>query len=371
MQTSPLVEACYGRARELCQELGAREELFAVLFGLRSIMLARGNLRAAHDFGGELLLLAEGAADAGRLLEAHLALGNTFFQLGDPSRARAHLEQGIALYDPVRHRGHSLSFGMDPGMFCLSLLALSLQLLGYLDQALARSAQALALAETLDHPYSRATAANFAGWLHQLRGEPELTRTYTATVLALCAEHEFPSACALATIRHGWARAVTGEGEAGSRQIQQGLQAWEALGARFARAHFLALLAEACATNGRVSEGLTHVNEALAEVERSDERWLAAELRRVQGDLLVSEAGLTTEAEAAWLAAIAIVREQAARFLELRAAVRLGGMWRRQGKARQAAALLDGIHAWFTEGAGTAEMRLASQLLYDVTAKSG
>lgn len=65
----------------------------------------------------EALALALRQEDRGLLLEAHLALGNTAFQLGELQRARTHLAQGIALYEPAVHRTHALSYGMDPGMF--------------------------------------------------------------------------------------------------------------------------------------------------------------------------------------------------------------------------------------------------------------
>ena len=35
--------------------------------------------------------------------------------LGELVSALAHTEQGIALYDPLRHRSHALLYGQDPG----------------------------------------------------------------------------------------------------------------------------------------------------------------------------------------------------------------------------------------------------------------
>ena len=52
-------------------------------------------------------------------------------------------------------------------MNCLSYAADPV-VLGYPDQALKRSQEALTLAQELSHPYSLAFALNFAAWLHQL-----------------------------------------------------------------------------------------------------------------------------------------------------------------------------------------------------------
>ena len=57
--------------------------------------------------------------------------------------AQAHLEQGIALYDPQQHRAHAFRYGQDPGVVCRSYAASTLWYLGYPDQALQRSHEAL------------------------------------------------------------------------------------------------------------------------------------------------------------------------------------------------------------------------------------
>ena len=42
--------------------------------------------------------------------------GNTLNYLGEFAAAQAHLEQGIALYDPQQHRAHAFRYGQDPGV---------------------------------------------------------------------------------------------------------------------------------------------------------------------------------------------------------------------------------------------------------------
>ena len=44
------------------------------------------------------------------LVEAHHALGTALFFLGEFASARAHLEQGIALYDPQQHRSRAFLY---------------------------------------------------------------------------------------------------------------------------------------------------------------------------------------------------------------------------------------------------------------------
>ena len=61
--------------------------------------------------------------------------GTTYFMLGEFVAARAHLEQGIALYDPQQHRAHG-SVWEDPGHVSRPYAARTLWFLGYPDQAL-------------------------------------------------------------------------------------------------------------------------------------------------------------------------------------------------------------------------------------------
>ena len=360
---SPEVAACYERARELYHPADPAEALFKVLFGLRSHAVARGDLGAAHELGAELFAIAEQSGDSGLRLEACVALGNTYFQLGHPAQARIHLEQGATLYAPALHGGHSAAFGMDPGMFCLSLLALSLQLLGEPDEALRRSGEALALAASVDHSYSLATAENFAGWFHQLRGEPAAAQRHTAAALGLCVKLGFPSAQTLATIRHAWACAMNGDVANSRARIEDGIDNWSRLGARLARAHFLALHAEVCGAMNDPATGLTSIDEALDEIARTGERWLAAELYRIRGQLLAEDPAHEDGAVEAWRTALGIARGQEARFLELRAALQLAEYWAHQGCVQDITTLLEPILARCTPSLDCAEYALAHRLL--------
>jgi predicted ATPase len=87
-------------------------------------------------------------------VEAHYALGLTLNYLGEFAAAQAHLAQGIALYDPQQHPAHAFRYGQDTGVACRAYGAATLWWLGYPEQALQWSHEALALARELAHPFS-------------------------------------------------------------------------------------------------------------------------------------------------------------------------------------------------------------------------
>jgi ATP/maltotriose-dependent transcriptional regulator MalT len=100
---------------------------------------------------------------------AHCALGETSQFAGQLPLARTHLEQSLAPYTP--QPGHAYGFVYNPRVLCLSTLALVLHHLGYPEQALQSSKQALTLAQELSQPYNLVIASSFAALVHRVRGE--------------------------------------------------------------------------------------------------------------------------------------------------------------------------------------------------------
>jgi predicted ATPase len=283
---APEVEQAYIRARGLCQQVEETAQLFPVLWGLWVFYYTREELQQAHELGKQLLNLAQSVQDSALLLEAHLTLGYTLHTLGEFVSARAHLQQSIALYDPQQH--HALAFlysGVDPGMASLSIAAWALWMLGYPDQALQRSRDAVTLARKLSHPHSLAFALVFATEFHQFRRERQAAQEQAEALITLATEQGWPYWPERVTITRGWALAEQGQGEEGITQIRQGLSAYRARGAELYQSHFLAMLAEEYRQVGQTAEGLAAVAEALDWAQRTGGRYYEAELYWLYGEL--------------------------------------------------------------------------------------
>ncbi len=367
---APEVEATYTRALALCRQLGETSQLFPALLGLRTFYQVRGKLRSALELEEQLLAFAQEAQNPALLLQAHRALGASLLSLGELEPARAQLEQALALYDPGQQHSPAFFYGLEPGVLGLAFVAWDLWLLGYPEQALARSQAALALAQTLSQPPASADALFLAAELHLQRREAQSTRELAQALLALASEHDFPFWLAHGTMLSGWVLAEQGRAAEGIERIQQGLRAHRATGAELWRPHFLALLADAYGKAGQAEAGLKTLAEALAVVDRTQERVYEAELYRLKGTLTLlqprregDEAGRRDEAEACFLKAIAIARRQGARSLELRAVIDLSRLWRQQGKPGDARQMLAEAYGWFTEGFDTADLQEAKALL--------
>jgi predicted ATPase len=133
------------------------------------------------------------------------------------------------------------------------------------------------------------------------------------------------------------------------------------------RSYFLALLAEEYGKVDRKEEALSVLAEALTLVHRSRDRYWEAELHRLKGEMLRTQAiPDQAQAETCFQQALAIARRQQAKSLELRAAMSLARLWQHQGKRAEAGALLVPIYGWFTEGFDTVDLREVKALLEEL-----
>ena len=380
----------YARARELCLQLDDTAQLIPVLTGLWLFYSIRAEHRRAHELANQCLQLAQQTQDSAHLLTAHYALGQSLLWMGELSEAQQHLRRGSELYDAVQHHSLVAQYAEDPGVVCLVWEAHALFLLGYPDQALQRSREAIALAKDLADYFSLIQALVWAAYTRLYRGEARIAQQEVESAVALAREHDFPFYVAWTTTLWGWALAELGKCEEGILQMRQGLADLRATEAALGVPDFLAHLAE---TQGKGKQGepdWSLLDEAFALIEKNDERWYEAEIYRLKGELLVNaerrmqnderqtkeeahdsapiqhsafSIHRSEEAEACFRKAIAIAQKQQAKSWELRASTNLARLWQQQGKRAKAHQLLSEIYNWFTEGFDTKDLQEAKALL--------
>jgi predicted ATPase len=362
---SPEAERAARRALELCERAAPDTPAhFRALCGLAYAYQFRGDLRSARPLVEQLLALAERRQDPELLAYAHLEMGGVRLWSAELVAARAHWEQGIALYDPEWGRSASSRHGFNCAANCHSLLTRVCWCLGYPEQALRHSGQAIAIAEDTSHPFSRAVALAWTTSLHQLRGETRRTQELAETMLAFASEQVFPFMVAYAMVFRGWALVELGQRMEGFAQLREGVVAYRSTGVEIETSHWLSLLAEACRDTGRTEEGLRLIAEALDHIAQTGVVYYEPELWRLEGELrLRQDPADAQRAEACFRRAIEIARGQLAKSWELRAATSLARLWHDQGKRLEAQALLSPVYDWFTEGFDTADLKEAKGLL--------
>ncbi len=366
----PEVVRTYARARDLCAQVGVAPELFPALLGLSGYYVSRAELQVARDVADRFLALAEETDDAAIRLGAHNAAGTVAFYAGEFPDAVAHLERGLALYDPARHgpnRWPAFWGGHDPGVSCATHAAWALWALGHPVRAAARMRDGLAWARATAYPYTLANAYSIAAVFHACcRHDVDEVRAATDEAARLSAEYGFDQLLPLDAVHGGWLLVETGQADDGAARIRAGVTAYRDAGAGIGVPTFLGLLAAAEGRCARPHDGLAVVGDALAMSEASGSHYWDAELRRLEGTLhLASGRGRTAvrAATASFTTAVEIARRQQAKSLELRATTSLCALRARQGDVADARAMLAAIHDSFDDGVETADLIAAKSLL--------
>jgi DNA-binding winged helix-turn-helix (wHTH) protein/predicted ATPase len=363
------VERTYSRALELSRRFGETPEMVRALKGLWNVRFVRAELSTARKLASELLVHAKRARDTALLASAHAAFGETLFHIGEIGPARSHLDQARA---PARRDGGGARGNQRPR--AASYASWGFWMAGYPDQARLLSSQAVAEAKALGHPHNRAFTLGFASFLHEFCGEVSRVAELADEQSALCREYGIPYWQSWAEMLKGWVLARQGHPADGVLAVRRGLAAHRETGAVVGVMHFLTLLAELHGLAGQLKEGVQVADEALALALTTRNRYLEPDIYRVRGDLLARLVGngstlrgdpalVGATAEGCFRQAIELARRRSARSLELRAATSLGRLWRERGQSTRARRLLKPLCEWFSEGADTADLMAARQLV--------
>jgi predicted ATPase len=367
---TPEASDAYARALELWEQLGSPSEFLRIPYGRSLYHMNRGELDLALRLDEDLLRLSRRRNDPGGLLLAHESLGRNLLLGGRFGTSRSHLEEALALYDPISHRAL-----VDPGasvqrhVNSQAHLGVVLFCLGYPDQALVRGSAAIAEARRLAHPPSLALSMSVDSRLLSLVRDNAALGERADQLFAVATEQGFPWWRAQGAIYRGWVKVKNGDVAEGISLVRSGSAAFRATGSEAWTPHYTALLARACEIAGQIDEAATLLDDALQIVERTGERWFEAELNRHKGQLQLRQ-GHREVSEELYYKALSIAQEQEAKLWELRAAVSLARLRHNQGRRAEARELLAPIYGWFTEGFDTRDLKLAKALL-DELARAG
>ena len=360
---APETGHAYARARVLWEQLGSPLEFLQVPYGQSVYHMGRGELDVAQRMNEDLLHLSRQRNDSAGLVLGHLSSGRDLMLVGRFASSHSHLEDGIALYDPISHRclGQQAGSG-DPRANLQAYSAIILFCLGFPDQALARSSAAIADARRLANPPSLALSLSLGTLPLSLVGDNVALDERADQLVAVATEQGFPVWRAMGTVHRGWVMVQTGDLTRGISLLRSGWAAYRATGTEMWTPYNTALLARACDIAGQIEEGVTLLDDALQIVERTGQRWFAAELNRNKGQLLLRQ-GYPEAAEELYSKALSIAAEQEAKLWELRAAASLARLRRDQGRRAEAQDLLAPVYGWFTEGFDTPDLKDAKALL--------
>jgi predicted ATPase len=338
-------------------------EQMTVLWGAYLAHSMRAEHAAAAEVARRCLTLAAHYEHPGISALANRFMGQTLSFIGRFSDARRHLERSLSICtaNPDTIAGYR-KFGTDDQVMALSFLAFTMLMLGYPEQSAAAIAQAVSRAQALQLPFTTALVLNHVALLGALRGDAPSAATQAKDAVTLCLEHGLASPAQRARFFQGALSAQAGELQTGIELMRAAIAADEDQCARNRHTLYFGLLASAHADLGQPDVSLGLLDEAIQTAQTTEEMFFAAELHRLRGKMLL-RLGRNEDAETELGRALAVAREQEARWWELRAAIGLAEHWLGQNKFSEAQSVLEPVYAWFIEGFETQELRDAKELL--------
>jgi predicted ATPase len=327
--TAPETSAAFARARELASREEDASERFSAYYGLWVGHYNRSEPAPMREMAELFLREAAARPDCPETLVAHRASGVTCFYFGDFAGAHDHFQKTIELYDEARHADFASRFGTDPRAGAEALDAVALWVLGRVDEGLRLADRALTDAESAAHAPTMANALVRAAFLGLFRRNPEAVATYSQALADIVSRHDLPAHWAgFAVFFQGWVKRSDGAEETRLAEMRRGIAIYREQGTIYPLRSLEAALAEAEACAGETDAGLRRLDDALAELQRTEQRSYEAEMHRIRAAILLKrDRADTAAAEQSLQAAVAIAQSQKARSFELRAALALAKLY--------------------------------------------
>ena len=367
---SPSAKLLYDKARAAAERLGRPAEVFRSVWGLWMGAHSSGQHARAHELMEEIFGLLKQTQDPEYVVQAHHAGGSQMVAEGVPRSALNHIDHLLTNYRMDVHGNLAMTYGAhDPGCCSLGMRALSLTMLGDLDQVEVALRTAVDLAYRIDHKPSLSQAHMFCAENYIILNRTDEAEAHLNICMPLAEKYSLANYLIPAKIMQGWVRGLRGEVEAGVQQAEAALETLKSFPSR--RFHLpirIGIVGLTKAAAGDIDGALALFTSALEAASTTGERWYEPELLRFKAEMLLAvPKRRENEAEQCLEAAIALAQRQEARFWLLRAAVTLANLWGDQGRRDEGRDLLTPIYAGFTEGFHTADLRAAKTLLDGVS----
>jgi DNA-binding SARP family transcriptional activator/tetratricopeptide (TPR) repeat protein len=291
--SSPELQQTLERSVSLAQSLGRRDSTLVGLIALCTSRFVQGRTADSYQIAGQAMGLVDPDSEASG--PAHWVVGGTALSLGRPAEAARHLELAARLAGGAI----SLSVGTRPDVHAAAWAAHAHWLLGSDERARASAVGAIALARSIDHPYSLAVALAYSAVTCQMRRDRAGVRDGVGELRALCDRYDFAYYREWGLILDGWSRG----GERGIDLARQGIDNLRSHGSFARMPYWLSLLAELLARAGRPDAARATLDAALADGRAHDDLWWLPEVMRLRASYDQGPAAISRLRRAARMAA--------------------------------------------------------------------
>jgi predicted ATPase/DNA-binding winged helix-turn-helix (wHTH) protein len=352
-------------ALTLAEQLGDVKSQLQARHLLFSTYILSGDVNAALPVGQRLRDIARQSGDDLRIAAAERLVGFAVQMKGDLREAEASFRRALLAAPKQEIDDYSWSRFNERAM-ARAMLGKALWLRGKVDQAVMEGRRALE--EAAAEPYA-ATRCNLLRHslcrIEMMTGHLDAAKRSVALLKELSERLGYRVFGMSGICLQGALQVKCGDFAGGTQVLRASLATCTESGWTGWFTEFLAILAEGLIATERYDEAAAAVAEALERSARGGEHWYLPELYRLKGRLAVNQHGQASEAqaEACYRQSLQTSIEQGALFWELKAALDLAQLKKRQNLIIEAREALELVYHKFTEGFGTPDLQAARALL--------
>jgi predicted ATPase len=363
----PEMAEAWAKVLAIAEKTGDIDYQLRALWGLWVVKINSGEYRAALAFAQKFSDVAVTSADVADPLIGDRITGFSLYFLGDQAGARLHTERMLKDYVAPKNRLHIIRYQFDQRVMAHITLAGILWLQGFADQAMRLAESTVDEAAALEHPISLTyTLAQTACPIALCTGNLPAAEQFVKLLLDRAARHTKDLWTPWGLCFQGVLLIKQGDLSGGVKVLEAALAELPDNAFHMRYIPFLGELADGLGRAGQTAKGLTVIDEAIDQSDRTEERWCIAELLRIKGAIVLTGQQDVVVAEECFHASLDWARRQNALAWELRTATSLAKLRNDQGRTTDAIELLAPIYNRFTEGFETADLRTAKSLLSDL-----
>lgn len=361
--TSERARAALDRSLEIAEARGEALAQLQVLGPLHMFHLRIGNFRNALHYAQRSVAVARTIEDRAARTLAHALAGISLQYTGDLGAARSELETALQ-HAQGSQRMRAGYLGFDGQTLAGIVLARTLWLQGHPTRGLELLHETVKDAERKDHPVTLAITLIYAMSVLFLHGDLDGGKKHLDWFVAHAQRHSLAPYLAVGLGFKGRLALLQGDARSGVENLQACLAQFHAMRYGLLTTTFSMTLAEGLGAVDRHAEAMTAIDETIGLCEANGDLIFMPELLRLKGRLLLSASPARGEdAEQCFRQALDWSRRQGALAWELRAAIDYAKLLGARGQSDDARTVLQPVFEKFRDGADTADLKAARQLL--------
>ena len=362
----PELHAALQAALQIAETLEDATYQFRILTALYMCHLRSADFPAAFDVASRAETLSKTTSTQPFPHSADWMLADVHHFFGNHAEARVHSVAALS-HNTVSPHASTVRSGIDPRVHANLILARTLWLQGFPDQARVESTRTMQTAEAAEHPVSTCLGLTWMTPLLMYMGDLETAERYLLRLEKDADEHRLVSYQVVAQGFRGELLLRQGDAPRAVELLRSSVARFKEFGHRMVVAPLLGVLSEALAASQSFTDSLAVIDEAIARAEASKEFLHFPEFLRIRGEVLKAQSDDSSadlaSAEEYFLRALECARRQSALSWELRAATSLAELRRALGHHAAARSVLAPTFGKFAEGFGTADLKRAKGVL--------